>query len=167
MKRIFCGLLTAAAVSAATPRTVNGQTSAATEMQLANFLVGTWNCAHTVGDFSGTYTTTYSATLGNRWIKQIYEFPPAEGRLAIEGEFLLGYDPRNGRWLRTGAMSDGLYFTMVGRRDGDRWSYGYLLPGTTGNAVYTKKSDWEYTVDGPTYSQNGKDVTEHHRCMKA
>lgn len=45
------------------------------EMQVARFLIGTWNCAPTVADFSGTYTTSYSPTLGNRWIKQTCGFP--------------------------------------------------------------------------------------------
>jgi hypothetical protein len=166
LKWIPSALLTTAATALIITGTSNAQSSGTSEIQLAQFLIGTWHCSHTVGDFSGIYTTTYANTLGGRWIKQIYEFPPSEGRPAVEGEFLIGYDERNGRWLRTGAMSDGLYFSMVGKRDGDSWHYGYVLPGTSGNAVYTKKSDREYTVDGPTYPENGKPVTEHHRCMK-
>ena len=45
-----------------------------------------------------------------------------------------------------------------------KWSY--ILPGRTGSAVWTKKGDTEYTVDGPTYPSNGKMVTEHHDCRK-
>jgi hypothetical protein len=30
-----------------------------------DYLVGTWSCAHTVGTFSGKYTTTYTKVLGN------------------------------------------------------------------------------------------------------
>ena len=55
---------------------------------------------------------------------------------------------------------------MVGTLRDNIWYYGYVLPGTAGSAVYTKKSDSEYTVDGPEYPENGKMVTEHHRCTK-
>ena len=83
------------------------------ELAAAGFLVGTWQCSHTVGDFAGTYTTTISSTLENRW-------------------------------------------------------FSYVLPGSSATAaVYTRRSDTEFTVDGPTYPQNGRPVTEHHRCLKA
>jgi len=42
-----------------------------------------------------------------------------------------------------------------------------VLPGLFGSAVYTKKSDAEFTVDGPSYPENGKQVTEHHTCQKS
>ena len=42
----------------------------------------TWSvlgdCAHTVGDFSGKYTTKYTKVLGNLWLKQTYDFPPGQ-----------------------------------------------------------------------------------------
>jgi len=41
-----------------------------------------------------------------------------------------------------------------------------VLPGRSGGAVWTKKSDTEYTVDGPSYPANGKMVTEHHTRRK-
>ena len=31
-------------------------------MQSVQYLVGTWNCAHTVGDFSGTYVMSLTIT---------------------------------------------------------------------------------------------------------
>jgi hypothetical protein len=145
---------------------LHAQSSPPTEMQFAQFLVGTWSCSHTVGDFSGTYTTTITNTLGNRWLRQTYDFPASASRPAIQGEFFFGYDPRNKHWLRTGAMSDGLYFTMVGVLRDNAWYYGYVLPGAAGTAVYTKKSNSAYTVDGPSYPENGRTVTEHHSCRK-
>jgi hypothetical protein len=144
----------------------HAQSSTPAEGRALDFLLGTWNCAHTVGDFSGTYTTTFTKVLGDRWIRQTYDFPASASRAAVQGDFLIGYDGRNQRWLRTGAMSDGLYFTMVGKHRDDAWYYGYLLPGTAGSAVYTKQSNLEYTVDGPSYPENGRMVTEHHRCTK-
>ncbi len=39
-------------------------------MQSVQYLVGTWNCAHTVGDFSGTYVMSFAKGLGDRWLKQ-------------------------------------------------------------------------------------------------
>jgi hypothetical protein len=143
-----------------------GQATGPAGIRALDFLIGSWTCAHTVGDFSGTYSTIFTRVLGDRWIRQIYAFPADERRAAVQGDFLIGYDPRNQRWLRTGAMSDGLYFSMVGTQRGNAWYYGYVLPGTAGSAVYTKKSDSEYTVDGPEYPENGKMVTEHHRCTK-
>jgi hypothetical protein len=55
---------------------------------------------------------------------------------------------------------------MTGIRSENIWSFGYVLPSQVGNAVYTKKSVSEYTVDGPSYPENGKTVTEHHSCKK-
>lgn len=34
------------------------------------------------------------------------------------------------------------------------------------DATFTKKSDTEYTIDGPSYPENGTVVTEHHICRK-
>ena len=36
--------------------------SPAAQQKIASvqYLVGTWNCSHTVGTFAGTYTTTYA-----------------------------------------------------------------------------------------------------------
>ena len=44
--------------------------SPAQKMATVDYLVGTWSCAHTVGTFSGTYSTTYTRVLGNAWLKQ-------------------------------------------------------------------------------------------------
>ena len=145
-----------------------GQSTAREEAQSAQFFIGTWNCAHTVGHFSGTYTTTIANSLDNRWLKQTYAFPgTSDGAAPVHAEYFIGYDPRNARWIRLGAMSDGLYFAMVAKRDGNSWPWTYVLPGQGGSAVYTKKSDSLYTVDGPTYVENGKQVTEHHTCRKS
>lgn len=138
------------------------------EMQSAQFLVGTWSCSHTVGDFSGTYTTTFATVLGNLWLKQTYDFPASGERAgAVRAEYFIGYDPRGPRWVRFGAMSTGQYFAMVGKRAEDTWSWTYVLPGQSGSAVYAKKSDSEFTVEGPSYPENGKVVTEHHTCRKS
>jgi hypothetical protein len=167
MKRSATGLMVVTTMLLAVPSPARAQATVQQEMQFAQFLVGTWNCAHTVGDFSGTYTTTVASALGNRWLRQTYDFPATSEGAAVRSEYFIGYDPRGQRWLRLGAMSDGMYFAMVAKRTGDTWSWGYVLPGTTGNAVYTKKSDTEFTVDGPSYPSNGKTVTEHHTCRKA
>ena len=61
-----------------------------------------------------------------------------------------------------------MYFAMTAKRNGDVWSWSYVLPGSSATAaVYTRRSDTEFTVDGPTYPENGRPVTEHHRCLKA
>jgi hypothetical protein len=56
---------------------------------------------------------------------------------------------------------------------GDGWAWKYVSffktqkPETPGaDATFTKKSDTEYAVDGPTYPENGTLVTEHHVCKK-
>jgi hypothetical protein len=53
------------------------------------------------------------------------------------------------------------------------WSWKYVSffkrvkPETSDvDATFTKKSDTEYAVDGPSYEENGKPVTEHHVCKK-
>ena len=159
--------LVAATFFAAAPN-VRGQSTARDEMQSAQFFVGAWNCAHTVGDFSGTYRTTIANSLDGRWLKQTYDFPgTSEGATPVRAEYYIGYDARKKEWVRFGAMSDGLYFVMVAKRTGNSWSWTYVLPGQGGSAVYTKQSDSQYTVDGPTYMQNGKQVTEHHTCRKS
>jgi hypothetical protein len=136
------------------------------EMQTAQFFVGKWNCMHTVGDFSGTYTTTYTATLDNAWLEQVYDFPATSEGGPVHAQYFLRYDGRIPQWVRFGAHSNAMYFGMVGKRSDNVWSWNYVLPGRTGSVVWTKKSDTEYTVDGPTYPQNGKMVTEHHGCRK-
>jgi hypothetical protein len=136
-------------------------------MKSVQFLVGTWNCAHTVGDFSGTYTTSFANALDNKWLKQRYDFPATKNEPAWYGEFYLGYDGRVPRWVRFGAMSTGQYFGMVSKDASvTTMAWTYRLPGAT-TAVWTKKSDSEFTIDGPSYPENGKTVTEHHICKKS
>ena len=143
-----------------------GPASAQTEMHAAQFFVGKWNCAHAVGEFSGTYTTTYTSALGGSWIKQQYDFPAAGGDAPVHAEYFLGYDVRVDRWVRFGAHSNAQYYGMLGTRADNVWSWSYLLPGPAARTVWTKQSDTEYTVDGPSYPANGKMVTEHHTCRK-
>lgn len=44
--------------------------TASEKMATINYLVGSWSCGHTVGDFSGKYATKYTKVLGDRWLKQ-------------------------------------------------------------------------------------------------
>jgi hypothetical protein len=132
-----------------------------------DYFVGTWNCAHRVGDFSGVYTTIYAPVLGDKWLKQIYDFPATQSEPAVHAEYFVGYDRRVERWIRFGAHSNGMYFGMKSISATDTTiHYTYVLPGSAGEATWTKKSDTQYTVDGPTYTENGKPVTEHHVCTK-
>ena len=87
----------------ASPTLLQAQSSAQQEMQFAQFFVGTWSCKHTVGDFSGTYTTTIANSLGDRWLKQTYDFPTlGDSSGPAHAEYFIGYDPRNQSWLRLG-----------------------------------------------------------------
>jgi hypothetical protein len=153
--------------------------SPAAQQKIASvqYLVGTWNCAHTVGTFSGTYTTTYSKAFGDLWLKQTYDFPPkqtAGSEPAVHAEYFMGYDGRRQAWVRFGAMSTGQYFAIRMTDTGDGgWSWKYVSFFTTqkpeapgSDATFTKKSDSEYVVDGPSYEENGTRVTEHHLCKK-
>ena len=145
-------------------------------MSSRQYLIGTWNCAHTYGTFSGTYTTTYEPVLTNRWIKQVYNFPASEGAPAMEGDWFMTYDEPRQSWIRFGAMTTGQYFALrMTDTSPTTSSWQYLPLVRTANpqlpktdAVFTKKSDAEYTVDGPTYKLNGTGptVTEHHDCKK-
>jgi hypothetical protein len=141
------------------------------------YLVGAWNCAHTVGTFSGTYTTTYANALGDLWLKQTYDFPPnqmQENERAVHAEYLMGYDERREAWVRFGGMSTGQYFAIRMTDAGDGgWEWKYVsffkrsTPETPGSdATFIKKSDTQYVIDGPTYPKDGKPVTEHHVCKK-
>lgn len=147
------------------------------KMASAQYLVGTWSCAHTVGTFSGTYKTTYANALGNLWLRQTYDFPPRqmqENEAAEQAEYLMGWDDRREAWVRFGGMSTGMYFAIRMTDTGDGgWAWKYVsffkrsTPETPGaDATFTKKSDTEYVIDGPTYPKDGKPVTEHHVCKK-
>jgi hypothetical protein len=169
----FRGMVAVALFSA----TCAGAESAPEKMAAAEYLVGTWNCAHTVGSFTGTYKTSYAKALGGMWLRQTYEFPPKQfgaNGPPVKAEFLIGYDERRQAWVRFGAISTGQYFAirMTDMPNGG-WSYKYVsffsrqLPETSeSDATFTKKSDSEYIVDGPSYPDNGVRVTEHHVCRK-
>ena len=167
---VAAGLLVAACASAS---------AATTDEALASrqYLIGTWNCAHTYRDFSGTYTTRYENVLDNRWIKQTYNFPASASTPAMVGEWYMGYNPQRQTWVRFGAMTTGQYFAL---RMTDvspttsTWKYvGFFgsnqSDASSPDATFTKISDTEYKVDGPTYKLNGTGptVTEHHDCKKA
>lgn len=146
------------------------------KMATIDYLVGSWSCGHTVGDFSGKYTTTYTKVLGGRWLKQTYDFPPGQfgggNEPAVTGEALIGFDEDWGKWVRFFATSHGEYFPIRMKETGSGWAYTYVSffgskpEKAEADAVFTKKSDTEYSIEGPTYPENGKQVTEHHSCHK-
>lgn len=141
--------------------------STAEAMTSLGFLVGTWNCAHTVGDFSGTYSETFTEAMDGRWLKQTYEFPATKTEPAVRAEYFIEYDQRIPRWVRFGAHSNGQYYGMYSKSDGSTsWDWEYVLPGPGASATWIKTSATQYTIDGPTYPENGKLVTEHHVCKK-
>src|SRR5205085_887713 len=126
------------------------QSESAREMESARFLIGTWQCVDTVGTHVGSYTLLARPALHARWLRLTYNWDATDDTPALSSEYFFGYDPRTRKWIRLGAMNDGMYFAMVGTREGNVWTYGYALPGP-GEAVYTRKSDREFTVLGPTY----------------
>lgn len=146
------------------------------KMATVDYLAGSWSCAHTVGTFSGKYTTNYTKTLGGLWLKQTYDFPPQQfggnTEPAVTAEALIGYDENRGQWVRFFANSTGQYFAIRMKETGTGWAYTYvsffkIKPESAGaDATLTKKSATEYLIDGPTYPQNGRRVTEHHDCHK-
>ena len=174
------GLFIAAAVAAVflvASSSAHAASTAQQKIASMQYLVGTWSCAHTVGTFSGTYTTTYANALGNLWLKQTYDFPPrqmGENAQAAQAEYFMGYDERRQAWVRFGAMSTGQYFAIRMTDVGDSgWSWKYVsffkrvTPETPdSDATFTRKSASEYAVDGPTYPENGTLVTDHHICKK-
>jgi hypothetical protein len=184
MKRSFvlpfavAGIVLAAPLhEGAASRAQQKPATAQQKMASVDYLVGAWSCAHTVGTFSGKYTTAYSKVLGNLWLKQTYDFPPqqtAEGNEpAVTAETLMGYDERRQSWVRFFANSTGQHFAIRMTETGNGWSWKYVSffkttrPETPdADATFTKKSDTEYMIDGPTYPENGTQVTEHHSCHK-
>jgi hypothetical protein len=157
--------------------TAQQKATAREKMASVNYLVGNWSCAHTVGTFSGKYTTTYTKVLGNLWLKETYDFPPQQTaertEPAIAAEALIGYDEYRQAWVRFFANSLGQYFSIRMTETGNGWSYKYISffkttkPETPeADATFTRKSDTEYLIDGPTYPENGTQVTEHHSCHK-
>jgi hypothetical protein len=170
-------LAVAGAIFLAALTYADASTAGQQKMESVQYLVGTWNCSHSVGSFSGTYTTTYAKVLGDLWLRQTYEFPPRQfgtNEPPVHAEFLIGYDEKRQAWVRFGAISTGQYFAirMTDTPDGG-WSWKYVsffrtqqpeAPGS--DATFTKKSDSEYVVDGPSYEDNGARVTERHVCRK-
>lgn len=147
------------------------------ELASVDYLVGTWSCTHTVGSFSGKYMTTYTKVLGDLWLKQTYDFPPQHtaerNEQAVAAETLMGYDERHQAWVRLFANSIGQYFAIRMTDTDSGWSWKYISffkttkPETPDpDATFTKKSNTEYVVDGPSYDENGTRVTEHHSCHK-
>jgi hypothetical protein len=171
MKRIVTLFAATAAVAAlyAGSSPAHAAPPARDAMESVRFLVGTWNCAHTVGDFSGTYTETFENAMDGRWLKQTYDFPATKNEPAVHAEYFIEYDARVPRWVRFGAHSNGQYYGMYSTSPGETsWVWDYVLPSRGSSpATWTKISSAEYTIDGPEYPENGKPVTEHHRCKKS
>jgi hypothetical protein len=44
--------------------------------------------------------------------------------------------------------------------------FGSKPDAAEADATFMKKSPTEYVIDGPTYLENGTEVTEHHDCHK-
>lgn len=44
--------------------------------------------------------------------------------------------------------------------------FGSKPDAAEADATFMKKSPTEYVIDGPTYPENGTEVTEHHDCHK-
>ena len=177
--RVF--LVTAAAIASISPANPAEETRQADviarEMARMNYLIGTWSCAHTVGTFSGKYTTNYSKALGDRWLRQTWDFPAGNAGNGNEGavtaEALMGYDARRRAWVRFFANSLGQHFEIRMTDTPLGWSFKYATffsrtrPETPEpDAIFTKKSDTEYTIDGPPYPEGTTTVTEHHACRK-
>src|ERR1700730_684099 len=97
---VLAGLVSPGATTAAQEKKATAQQKIAS----VDYMVGTWSCAHTVGTFSGTYTTTYTKVLGNLWLKQTYDFPAQQtaprASPAVTAEALMGYDERRQAWVR-------------------------------------------------------------------
>ena len=149
----------------------------------ANYLVGSWSCTHTIGAFSGKYTTKYTMALGDLWLRQAYDFPPGQfgskDSPPVTAEALIGYDQNRGQWVRFFASSSGDYFSIrmdyfsIRMKESPTgWEYTYVSfcrprpDAAQPDATFTKKSDTEYSIDGPSYPENGTQVTEHHSCRK-
>jgi hypothetical protein len=164
------------ASSPAAPSPQEKKATAQQKMATVDYLVGTWSCGHTVGTFSGNYKTTYTKVLGNLWLRQTYDFPPRQfgssNETTVTAEALIGYDGNRGQWVRFFATSTGEYFPLRMKETSNGWAFRYISffaskPETAeADATFTKKSDTEYLIDGPTYPENGTQVTEHHSCRK-
>ena len=172
-KKSFYFALPALLLTAAAPQSG----PAPQQLSMIDYLIGTWDCAHTVGTFSGTYKTSYAKVLGGKWLQQTYDFPAqrSAGRdePASSAVALMGFDDRRQTWVRFFANSYGQYFPIRMTDTGTGWAWKYSTfftrsaPETPGaDAMLTKKSDTQYEIQGPSYPQNGAQVTEHHVCRK-
>ena len=112
-----------------------------------------------------------------RWLKQSWDFPAQNAGNGNQGpvtaESLMGYDERRQSWVRFFANSLGQHFEIRMTDTPNGWAFKYVSffprkrPETADpDAIFAKKSDTEYTVDGPTYPQGATRVTEHHTCRK-
>src|SRR5947209_3835805 len=142
---------------------------AAQQSSMVDYLIGTWDCAHTVGTFSGTYKTSYAKILAGRWLQQTYDFPAQKtadrDEPASTAVALMGFDERRQVWVRFFANSGGQYFPIRMTDTGTGWTWKYstfftrTTPETPGpDATLTRKSDTEYEIRGPSYPQNGVQV---------
>lgn len=146
------------------------------KMATMDFLVGSWDCAHTVGPFSGKYTTQYTKPLGDLWLREIYNFPAqqfgGDNSEPVTAEALIGYDGRRGQWVRFFGTSKGEFYPLRMKETANGWVYQYVTffgnnaERSEADATFTKKSATEYEILGPTYPENGQQVTEHHICHK-
>jgi hypothetical protein len=174
---VVAPLVAAGWLAGGAPRTQQPRPSAKEKLAAVDYLVGAWSCAHTVGTFAGTYTTRYAKVLGDLWLQQTYDFPPQQfggtNEPAVTGEALIGYDQNRSQWVRFFANSTGQYFAIRMKDTGTGWAYRYVSffgskpDAAEADATFTKQSPTEYVIDGPTYPENGKEVTEHHDCHKA
>jgi hypothetical protein len=98
-------------------------------MMSLSYLIGPWSCEHTVGTFSGRYTTTYSKALGDRWLREIWDFPARNAGNGNEGavtaEALMGFDERRQAWIRFFANSLGQHFEIRMTDTPNGWSFKY------------------------------------------
>ena len=120
---------------------------------------------------------SYKKVLGGAWLQQTYDFPAqrSAGRNepASTAVALMGFDERRQTWVRFFANSGGQYFPirMTDAAGGWSWKYATFFARTAPetadpDAAFTRKSDSEYVIDGPSYPQGGTRVTEHHVCRK-
>lgn len=179
MQRTLASFASLAAMTAMLFAAPSAHAAATAQQKLAavQYLVGTWNCAHTVGTFSGTYTTNWSKALGDLWLRQTYDFTTGgqipDAALPAHAEFLTGYDEGRLAWVRFGILNTGQYFAirMTETAGGWSWKYVSFFPRKTPetpdiDATFTKRSESEYVVDGPSYKEGNVMVREHHVCKK-
>lgn len=182
MKKLLMMVL----ISLLSPQPVAAATAAQQALASRHFLIGTWNCTFTVVTTQGAkevaggpYSTTWSTALDGAWLKQSYDQPAGPMEQPFKAEYFVGYDTNRQAWIRFGVMTTGQYFAMRmtdNGRQGWNWKYVSFFPRRSSaaapaanavDATFTRKSDREYTIDGPTYpGESGKFEIEHHICKK-